>query len=67
MIGFARPWRREPASALLLGERAELPAGIDHVIDKNLALLRPLGIEAVGLREFPLPRAPRRRPGSIGV
>ena len=26
-----------------------------HVIDKNLALLRPLGIEAVGLREFPLP------------
>ena len=58
VIGFARPWRREPASALLLGERAELPAGIDHVIDKNLALLRPLGIEAVGLREFPLPPSP---------
>jgi ADP-heptose:LPS heptosyltransferase len=58
VIGFARPWRREPASALLLGERAQLPAGIDHVIDKNLALLRPLGIEAVGLREFPLPPSP---------
>jgi ADP-heptose:LPS heptosyltransferase len=29
-----------------------------HVIDKNLALLRPLGIEAVGLREFPLPFQP---------
>jgi len=58
VIGYARPWRREPASALLLGERAELPAGIDHVIDKNLALLRPLGIEAVGLREFPLPPSP---------
>ena len=27
------------------------------MIDKNLALLRPLGIEAVGLREFPLPRS----------
>ncbi len=58
VIGYARPWRREPASALLLGERADLPAGIDHVIDKNLALLRPLGIEAVGLREFPLPPSP---------
>ena len=30
-------------------------SGGGHVIDKNLALLRPLGIEAVGLREFPLP------------
>jgi len=26
-----------------------------HIIDKNLELLRPLGIEALGLREFPLP------------
>lgn len=58
VIGYCRPWRREPASALLLGEGAELPAGITHVIDKNLALLRPLGIEAVGLREFPLPASP---------
>ena len=32
--------------------------GIVHVIDKNLALLRPLGIEAVGHREFPLPPSP---------
>ena len=30
-------------------------SGGGHVIDKNLALLRALGIEAVGLREFPLP------------
>ncbi len=30
-------------------------SGSGHVIDKNLELLRPLGIEAVGLREFPLP------------
>jgi lipopolysaccharide heptosyltransferase I len=55
VVGFARPWRREPASALLVGEQAELPAGREHVIDKNLSLLGPLGIEATGLREFPLP------------
>ena len=35
-------------------ERA-VRSGGGHVIDKNLALLRPLGIEATGLREFPLP------------
>ena len=58
VIGYARRWRREPASALLLGEQAELPLGRDHVIDKNLALLGPLGIEAAGLREFPLPSSP---------
>jgi lipopolysaccharide heptosyltransferase I len=55
VVGFARPWRREPASALLIGEQAELPSGREHVIDKNLALLGPLGIEATGLREFSLP------------
>jgi heptosyltransferase-1 len=54
VIGWERKARREPASTLLLGERvARNERG--HVIDKNLALLRPLGIEAVGLREFPLP------------
>jgi ADP-heptose:LPS heptosyltransferase len=55
VLGYARPWRREPSSAVLLRERVTRPAGFVHVIDKNLALLRPLGIEAVGLREFPLP------------
>jgi ADP-heptose:LPS heptosyltransferase len=34
-----------------------LPEDAVHVIDKNLALLRVLGIEAVGQREFPLPVA----------
>ena len=57
VVGFDRPWRREPGSALLVGERAELPAGREHVIDKNLSLLGPLGIEATGLREFPLPHS----------
>jgi len=55
VVGFARPWRREPASAVLIGEQVELPPGREHVIDKNLSLLGPLGIEATGLREFPLP------------
>jgi len=55
VLGFAAAWRREPASRLLLRETAGLPDGLPHVIDKNLALLRPLGIDAVGLREFPLP------------
>ncbi len=54
VIGWERGWRREPSSGLLIGERVER-AGGGHVIDKNLALLRPLGIEAVGFREFPLP------------
>jgi ADP-heptose:LPS heptosyltransferase len=54
VIGWESGSRREPASALLIGERVER-AGDGHVIDKNLALLRPLGIEAVGLREFPFP------------
>jgi lipopolysaccharide heptosyltransferase I len=57
VLGFERGARREPASALLLGERVAGAVG-GHVIDKNLALLRPLGIESVGLREFPLPFSP---------
>jgi lipopolysaccharide heptosyltransferase I len=56
VLGFARSFRREPASALLMGERAEIPSQAVHVIDKNLALLRTLGIEAIGSRSFPLPR-----------
>ena len=59
VVGFDRPWRRERLSAMLLRETAELNLDAPHVIDKNLALLRTLGIEAVGSREFPLPPAPR--------
>jgi heptosyltransferase-1 len=56
VIGWSRRWRREPLSAVLAGERVDLPPTVTHVIDENLALLRPLGIEAVGRREFALPR-----------
>jgi len=54
VLGWDRAARREPASAVLLSE-AHARGLRGHVIDKNLELLRPLGIEAVGLREFPLP------------
>jgi ADP-heptose:LPS heptosyltransferase len=48
VVGYNGSSRREPASAWLMGERVQPPVGITHVIDKNLALLRPLGVEAVG-------------------
>ena len=54
VVGWERGARREPSSSLLVTESVAR-SGSGHVIDKNLALLRPLGIEAVGLREFPLP------------
>jgi heptosyltransferase I len=55
VIGFDTAFRREPASRLLLREMTVPPDAARHVIDKNLALLRPLGIEALGSRDFPLP------------
>ncbi len=55
VLGYAAGWRRERPSTLLLGERVAMPPEAVHVIDKNLALLRALGIDALGLREFPLP------------
>lgn len=58
VIGFAASWRREGTSQVLLRERAVLAPEPAHVIDRNLALLRALDIEAVGLRSFPLPAAP---------
>jgi lipopolysaccharide heptosyltransferase I len=54
VLGYRGDGRREPLSAMLLNERRALPAAA-HVIDKNLALLAPLGVDAVGEREFPLP------------
>ncbi len=57
VIGFAGPWRRERLSEVLLGTRVSLSSPPAHVIDKNLALLRALDIEAIGHRAFPLPAA----------
>ena len=55
VIGWKAAHRREPASALLMSEGVDQPADARHVVDKNLSLLRVLGIDALGLREFPLP------------
>ncbi len=62
VIGYSSEWRRERPSSLLVGESVALPPAAVHVIDKNLALLRPLGIDAVGQREFPLPASPESVP-----
>lgn len=55
VAGWDRPFRREPASALLLRERVRRAPARTHVIDKNLALLEGLGFETGGTYEFPLP------------
>ncbi len=56
VVGWDTESRREPASRVLVGERVRRE-GRGHVIDKNLSLLEPLGIHAVGGRHFPLPRS----------
>jgi heptosyltransferase-1 len=60
VVGYAGPWRRESASSILVHEQMNLPDNVVHVIDKNLALLKALSIEAVGRREFPLPSSEGR-------
>lgn len=55
VVGYGPPGRVEPLSALLLRERLPLDAGAAHVVDENLALLRAVGVEAVGSREFVFP------------
>jgi len=47
VIGFARAWRREPASALLCPLPVTPAADALHVVDQNLALLGPAGIPVV--------------------
>ncbi len=44
VIGFARSWRREPASALLCPFPVAPAADAVHVVDQNLALLEPAQI-----------------------
>ena len=47
IIGFAAASRREPASAILCGTSVVPAPAAAHVVDRNLALLGPLGIPAV--------------------
>lgn len=58
-VGFDADGRKEPGSRALLRRTIAAPPQAVHVIDKNLALLRAVGLEAVGSRAFPLPLTPR--------
>jgi ADP-heptose:LPS heptosyltransferase len=55
VVGYGRAGRVEPASSLLLHETMDPDRAARHVIDENLALLRALGVEAAGTREFVFP------------
>ena len=55
VVGYGPAGRVEPASSLLLHDRRPLDAAAVHVIDENLALLRAVGVEAAGTREFVFP------------
>jgi lipopolysaccharide heptosyltransferase I len=57
-IGFATGALREPAARGFYSETID-PAGTTHVVEKNLALLRAVGIDAPAVR-FPLRRDPPR-------
>ncbi len=45
VISFSAAVRREPSSALLVGKGVDLSSDAVHVVDQNLALLAPLGLE----------------------
>ena len=53
IIGFEKPWLKEPASAVLYTRKVE-PNAV-HVIDANLALATSLGADKPVIR-FPLPK-----------
>jgi ADP-heptose:LPS heptosyltransferase len=55
LLGHGRAGRVEPLSSLLLRERVPPDPAATHVIDENLSLLRGLGLDAVGTREFVFP------------
>ena len=52
-LGFGKEELREPWSAIFLNRRRRSAANEIHIIDKNLGLLKPLGIDSHQV-EFPL-------------
>ncbi len=56
-IGLGKPWGRE-LSPWLNTELVDTP--VDHVVDRNLMLLHPLGIESPEVR-FEVPESPQDR------
>ncbi len=75
-IGFDKNALREPASAYLLTERVSVNDD-DHIIKKNLQLVRHLGYSIAGAYQFPLYLAPEderfaeqelaRRNGAVAI
>ena len=45
VISFSAAARREPSSAVLVGTGIDVSSDAAHVVDQNLALLAPLGLE----------------------
>ena len=56
-IGFSRPYARDGLSPLFTTVQVTPPPKALHIVDQNLALLRPLGIESPAA-EFVLPPWP---------
>jgi heptosyltransferase I len=54
-IGFGASRCREPVSALLTNRHVLPPDSARHVVDQNLALLAPLGVDPPARPEFHLP------------
>lgn len=54
-IGFARSHARDAWSPLITNRHVSPPPDVRHIVDQNLRLLQPLGIEAREPAEFPLP------------
>jgi heptosyltransferase-1 len=56
-IGFSRRYARDPLSPLFTAIHVSPPPEARHIVDQNLALLKPLGIESPAA-EFVLPSWP---------
>jgi heptosyltransferase I len=57
-IGFDRQNARHPLAAFFTTHQITPPPEAAHVVEKNLALLGPIGLGAVGTPRFPLPSFP---------
>jgi heptosyltransferase-1 len=58
VIGFERPWLREPGASVFYTRRVQ-PTAV-HVVEANLALVASLGARKVSI-EFPLPSGDERQ------
>jgi heptosyltransferase-1 len=57
-IGFDRQNARHPLATLFTTHQITPPPEAAHVVEKNLALLGPIGLGSVGTPRFPLPSFP---------